>query len=123
MFETYINGLRLLRRRASQLDPNAFFELETVRDTHGKLATCSGWSLWAGGAGTERIGLLWHWGFIQYDIPAIDPMRIQTNLLLLDDSEHMISEYQAVGALVNLINHLRWQDHARAACGDPGLPP
>ena len=85
MFEAYLDGLRLLRRRASELDPNTFFQLDTALDPQGKLANCSGWSLWAGGCESERIGLLFPWGFIQHGIPAIDPLRIQTNLMLLDD--------------------------------------
>lgn len=119
MFEAYINGLRLLRRKAVDLDPAAFNNLETIRDQSLALAPYAGWSLWIAGTANERVALVWPWGIIQHGIPAIDPLQIQTNLLLLDDSGCPLPEYQSFAALVHTVNRLEWHGLARTACGLP----
>ena len=119
MFEAYINKLRLLRRHASELDPTAFHHMQTIRDPKSKLAAYSGWAIWIAGSDRESIAISWPWGFIQHGIPAIDPLQIQSNLLLLDASERPLPEYQALGVLVHVVNRLEWHMHAREACGEP----
>lgn len=119
MFEAYLNKLRLVRRHASQLDPADFRHDQTIRDPASKLAACSGWALWTTGLDAQSIALSWAWGFIQHGIPVIDPLQIQSNLLLLDAAERPLPEYQALGVLVHVVNRLEWHMHAREACGEP----
>lgn len=119
MFEEYINQLRLLRRYAPDLDPAAFRHVQTIRDPASKLAAYGGWALWAAGIDSQSIAIAWPWGFIQHDIPAIDPLQIQSNLLLLDAFDSPLPEYQALAVLVHVANRLEWHVHAREACGKP----
>jgi len=117
MFEAYINELRLLRRHASDLDPGAFHHLQTIRDPASTLSAYSGCAIWVAGSGDGSIAVAWPWAFIQQGIPAIDPLRIQSNLLLLDAADRPLPEYQALGVLVHVVNRLEWHVHAREACG------
>ena len=119
MFETYINELRLLRRNALDLEPATFRHVQTIRDPHNKLATDSGWALWTAGEYLESVAIAWPWGLIQHGIPAIDPLQIQSNLLLLDTVGHPLPEYQGLATLVYLVNRLAWHSHALQACGKP----
>ena len=122
MFEAYINELRLLRRRALDLDPGSFQHIQTSRDPDSKLSASSGWTLWAAGIDNQRVAIAWPWGLIRQGIPAIDPMQIQSNLLLLDPDERPMTEYQALGELVHVVNRLEWHAYAQDACGEPSRP-
>jgi hypothetical protein len=119
MFEAYINDLRLLRRNASELDPGEFHHVQTIRGPQSTLAALSGWTLWLAGSTADRIALAWPWALIQHGIPAIDPLQIQSNLLLLDQAAQPMREYQALGVLVHVVNRLGWHVHAREASGEP----
>ena len=121
MFETYINELRLLRRSGLDLDPATFRHVQTIRDPANKLAAYSGWALWTAGDCRESVAVAWPWGLIQHGIPAIDPLQIQSNLLLLDAVGHPLPEYQGLATLVHLVNRLAWHSHALEACGEPLL--
>lgn len=119
MFEAYINELRLLRRNSLDLDAANFRHVQTTRDPENRLAARSGWALWTAGSYRESVAISWPWGVIQHDIPAIDPLQIQSNLLLLDTTGRPLPEYQGLATLVHLVNQLAWQSYALESCRKP----
>jgi len=116
MFESYINKLRLLRCHATDLKARDFRHRQTVWDPQSKLGACSGWTLWVTGSDSDASAIAWPWGFIEHGVPAIDPMQIQSNLLLLDAAGRPVPGHQALGVLVSVVNCLEWHLHAREAC-------
>ena len=116
MFEAYINGLRLLRRRLLDLDPSVFRHRRTVRDPTNLSGVSGGWSSWTTGAGSGVVALAWPWFIIQRGALALEPMGIQSNLLLLDAADQPLSETQTMAALLALVNRLDWHPHAEWAC-------
>jgi hypothetical protein len=117
MFEAYINGLRLQRRKMRDLNPSTFRHRRTVVDRPSPTgASSSGWSSWIAGVRSEVIAIAWPWAIIQHGVPALDPMRIQSNLLLLGRDDRMLNEQQTLGALLVLVTQLDWHPHALKAC-------
>lgn len=66
--------------------------------------------------GTEdlsgRIGLAWDWAEVRSETVAlVDPMKIVSNLALVDDEGRPLSESQRILHLNCLIHELDWQPH------------
>jgi hypothetical protein len=120
MFEYVLDELRLRRFMQADLDPALFRHLRTVKSSEAPEKQCNGWALWVAGESKDTVALAWPWSFIQPGVPAIDPLKIQSNLLLLDDKGELLSEYQTVATLVYLVNRLDWNSQANTACaGSP----
>jgi hypothetical protein len=116
MYEAYIDGLRLERRLATELNASGFRPEALAADAIVDPARRSGWALWVAGEPEHLVAIAWPWAFIEMGIPAINPVQIQTNVMLVDQAGRPLSESDALGALVNLVNQLAWQVHARRAC-------
>lgn len=116
MFEYVLDELRLRRFMQADLDPASFRHLRTVKSSRAHEEQCTGWALWVAGASKDTVALAWPWSFIHPGVPAIDALKIQSNLLVLDLKGEPLSEYQTVGALVYLINSIDWNCKANAVC-------
>jgi len=116
VFEYVLDELRLRRFMQADLDLASFRHLRTVKSLRTHEEQCTGWALWVAGASKDTVALAWPWSFIHPGVPAIDPLKIQSNLLVLDVKGEPLSEYQTVGALVYLINSIDWNCKANAVC-------
>ena len=62
--------------------------------------------------------LSWPRTLIEHGVLVIDPLRAQSNLLLLGTDGVPISEYQSMARLLHICNCLTWHAHARDALLD-----
>jgi len=82
-----------------------------------KGARSCGQILWATDVGDRRVGLAWSWTCLQGDVVVMtDPMRVTTNLALVDDdSGEPLSTSELMCCLNTVIYSLPWQEKIRAA--------
>ena len=113
MFEAYINGLRMLRVRASTLDAAAFYARKTVCERGS--SSLRGWSSWAAGRDCDTMAVSWPWMLIADGVVALDPMRIQSNLLVMDDLDKPLGEHSSTKVLLAIVDRMPWQRYALKA--------
>lgn len=89
----------------------------TTRSSHPcKGARSCGQILWETDVGDCKVGLAWGWTRLQGDVVVMtDPMRVTTNLALVDDeSGEPLSASQLMCCLNSVIYSLPWQEKIRA---------
>lgn len=90
----------------------------TTRSTHpARGASSCGQILWATAIGDCKVGLAWSWTCLRGDVVVMtDPMRVTTNLALVDDeSGEPLSASALMCCLNSIIYSLPWQDKIRKA--------
>ena len=116
MFEAYINALRTRRMQVHDLTALAFRHLRTVCVQSASDGTgLTGWAKWAADADGSPVGLVWAWAEIQHGAIALDPSRIQSNLLLVCQRGEPLGAREATSAIIRLVHALEWQAFARIA--------
>jgi len=95
--------------------------LQHVGTTHspqpGRNGRSCGQILWATEVGDCKVGLAWSWTCLRGNVVVMtDPMRVTTNLALVDDeSGEPLSASALMCCLNGVIHSLPWQDKIRAA--------
>jgi hypothetical protein len=92
--------------------------VDTTRSAHpAKGARSCGQILWATEVGNCKVGLAWSWTCLHDDVVVMtDPMRVTTNLALVDDeSGEPLSASALMRCLNDVIYALPWQDKIRTA--------
>lgn len=116
MFEAYINALRMRRMQVHDLTALAFRHLRTVCvESASDRVGLTGWAKWAADADGSPVGLVWPWAEIQHGGIALDPSRIQSNLLLVCPRGEPLGAREATSAIIRLVHALEWQAFARSA--------
>ena len=113
MFEAYINRLRTQRVSVAKLGPPAFTHRRSLCDAFAAPGCqCSGWSSWSSEGEYGPWAIAWPWNVIRQNLVVPDPMRIQSNLLLVDEQALLVTEQRALATLLLLITGLEWQRFA-----------
>lgn len=75
---------------------------------------CTGHTIWRGLSGEEPAGLAWDWIEIASGVVAmVDPMRVLTNLQLVNMHGHVLCESEAALHFNQFVHRLPWQDEVR----------
>ncbi len=101
------------RVRANTLDAALFTVRKTVCER--SCPSLRGWSSWVAGRDSETLALNWPWGLIAEGVVALDPLRIQSNLLMIDDFDQPLDERASTRVLIELIDRMPWQGSAMKA--------
>jgi hypothetical protein len=70
-----------------------------------------GQALWGGCINGRHVGIAWDWAEVTKSVVAMsDPMKVLTNLVLMDDQGCILDDGASVLQLNGAIHELPWQD-------------
>lgn len=74
-----------------------------------------GQTLWGGCIDGHEVGIAWDWAEVSESVLAVsDPMRVLTNLILMDESGKLLDDDICVLHLNTAIHDLQWQSQVLA---------
>jgi hypothetical protein len=91
-----------------------FRHLATRVTSGGRCEPCSGHTIWGRLSEDGDAGLAWDWVEIASGVVAmVDPMRVSTNMQLLDVDGDVLAATQAALHFNQFVRRLPWQDEVR----------
>lgn len=89
-----------------------FVHLATcITNSRGEYTPCSGQTIWGYLSSTGDVGLAWDWQEISCGVIAmVDPMRIFSNVNLVNFRGDMLTTLEAALHFNQLVRKLKWQE-------------